>query len=66
VCYRAGFAAWYYRKEQAHWGYQPLHGLMLPMAWKSIEPLPLALHGGDVQAMQPCVRRSSREIAGVV
>jgi hypothetical protein len=65
VRYDAAFAAWYYRQDQAHWGYKSLHGLMLPMARKSIEPLPLALDGGDVQAMQACVKRSSREIAGI-
>ena len=40
------------RKEQAHWGYKYLQGLMLPMERKSIEPMALALDGGNVQAMQ--------------
>jgi hypothetical protein len=66
VCYHAAFAAWYYRQEQAHWRYQSLRGLMLPMARKSIEPLPLALDGGDLQAMRPCIKHPSRDIAGVV
>jgi SRSO17 transposase len=48
----AAFAELYYRKEQAHWGYKYLQGLMLPIERKSIEPMALALDGGDVQAMQ--------------
>jgi SRSO17 transposase len=50
--YHAAFAELYARKEQAHWGYQYLQGLMLPLERKSIEPMALALNGGDVQAMQ--------------
>jgi SRSO17 transposase len=45
-------AALYARKEQAQWGYKYLQGLMLPIERKSIEPMALALDGGDVQAMQ--------------
>jgi SRSO17 transposase len=52
VHYHAAFAELYYRKEQAHWGYKYLQGLMLPIERKSIEPMALALDGGDVQAMQ--------------
>ena len=52
VHYHAAFADLYYRKEQAHWGYKYLQGLMLPIERKSIEPMALALDGGDVQAMQ--------------
>jgi SRSO17 transposase len=50
--YHAAFAELYYRKEQAHWGYKYLQGLMLPLERKSIEPMALALDGGEVQAMQ--------------
>jgi SRSO17 transposase len=52
VHYHAAFADLYYRKEQAHWGYQYLQGLMLPIERKSIEPMALTLDGGNVQAMQ--------------
>jgi hypothetical protein len=52
VQYHAAFADLYYRKEQAHWGLKYLQGLMLPIERKSIEPMALALEGGDVQAMQ--------------
>jgi SRSO17 transposase len=52
VDYHAAFADLYYRKEQAHWGLKYLQGLLLPIERKSIEPMALALDGGDVQAMQ--------------
>jgi SRSO17 transposase len=55
VQYHAAFADLYYRKEQAHWGLKYLQGLMLPIERKSIEPMALALDGGDVQAMQQCI-----------
>ena len=51
----AAFADLYYRKEQAYWGYKYLQGLMRPIERKSIEPMALALDGGDVQAMQQCI-----------
>jgi SRSO17 transposase len=51
----AAFADLYYRKEQAYWGYKYLQGLMLPLERKSIEPMALALDGGDVQAMPQCI-----------
>jgi SRSO17 transposase len=50
--YHAEFAPLYYRREQAHWGYKYLQGLMLPLERKSVEPMALALEGGNVQAMQ--------------
>jgi SRSO17 transposase len=52
VHYQAAFADLYYRKEQAQSGYTYLQGLMLPIKRKSIEPMALALDGGDIQAMQ--------------
>jgi SRSO17 transposase len=55
IHYHAAFAELYYRKEQAHWGYKYLQGLMLPIERKSIEPMALALDGGNVQAMQQFV-----------
>jgi SRSO17 transposase len=53
--YHAALADLYYRKEQAHWGYTYVPGLMLPSERPSIEPMALALAGGDVQAMQQCI-----------
>ena len=40
------------RKEQAHWGEKSLPGLLRPIERTSIEPLALAVDGGDVQALQ--------------
>jgi len=55
VDYHAEFADLYYRKEQAHWGYKYLQGLMSPIERKAIQPMAMALEGGDVQAMQQFV-----------
>jgi SRSO17 transposase len=52
VDYQAEFADLYYRSEQAHWGYKYLQGLMLPIEQKTIQPMAMALEGGDIQAMQ--------------
>jgi SRSO17 transposase len=52
VHYHAAFAALDDRQEQAQWGYKYLHGLLRPIERKSIEPMALALDGGDIQAMQ--------------
>jgi len=52
VDYHAEFADLYYRSEQAHWGYQYLQGLMLPIECKAIQPMAMALERGNVQAMQ--------------
>ena len=52
--YHAAFAS-VLPKEQAYWGYKYLQGLMLPIERKSIEPMALALYGGDVQAMQQLI-----------
>ena len=50
--YHAQFSELYYRTEQAHWGYMYLQGLLLPIEFKAIQPMALALEGGDIQAMQ--------------
>lgn len=52
VNYHAEFADLYYRVEQAHWGYKYLQGLMLPIECKAIQPMAMALEGGNIQAMQ--------------
>jgi len=45
-----------YRTAQAHWGYKYLQGLLRPgMEQKTIQPMALALEGGNVQAMQPFI-----------
>src|SRR5262245_49563900 len=50
--YHAEFTPLYARREQAHWGYKYLQGLLLPLERKAIEPMALALEGGNVPAMQ--------------
>jgi len=55
VQYHAAFTDLYYRKAQAHGGLQYLQGLMRPIERKAIEPMALALEGGDVQAMHQCI-----------
>jgi SRSO17 transposase len=52
VDYHAEFADLYYRTEQAHWGLKYLQGLMLPIERKAIQPMAMALEGGNIQAMQ--------------
>ena len=52
VDYHTEFSELYYRIEQAHWGYKYLQGLMLPIERKSIQPMAMALEGGNIQAIQ--------------
>ena len=52
VAYHAEFADLYYRVEQANWGLAYLQGLMAPVETKAIQPMAMALEGGDIQAMQ--------------
>jgi SRSO17 transposase len=52
VDYHAEFADLYYRPEQAHWSYKYLQGLMLPIESKAVQPMAMALEGGNIQAMQ--------------
>ena len=66
VAYHAAFADLYSRKEQAQWGLQYLQGLMLPLERKSIEPMALALEGGDVQAMQQFIGQGQWQEAALL
>lgn len=52
LAYHAEFADLYYRTEQAYWSHKYLQGLLLPIPRKSIQPMALALEGGNSQAMQ--------------
>lgn len=52
VEYHAEFADLFYRVEQAQWAHKYLQGLLLPLERKSIQPMALALEGGNIQAMQ--------------
>lgn len=52
VAYHAEFAPLFHRAEQRTWARAYLQGQLLDLERKSIEPMALALQGGDVQAMQ--------------
>lgn len=52
IAYHAEFVDLYYRVEQAHWGHMYLQGLLAPIESKAIQPMAMALEGGDIQAMQ--------------
>jgi SRSO17 transposase len=52
VAYHAHFAPLFQRSEQRTWALAYLHGQLLELERKSIEPMALALEGGDVQGMQ--------------
>jgi SRSO17 transposase len=52
IDYHAIFAPLFLRQEQRDWSIKYLAGQMLHIERKSIEPMALALEGGDVQAMQ--------------
>ena len=46
------YAPLFQRREQREWSAQYLHGLLLELPRKSIEPLVLALHGADRNAVR--------------
>ncbi len=50
--YHREFAPLFRRTEQRHWALAYLHGQLLDLERKSIEPLALALPDGNVQALQ--------------
>jgi SRSO17 transposase len=59
VAYHAEFAPLFRRSEQRHWALAYLHGQLLHLERKSIEPMALALPGGDVQAMQQFISQGA-------
>lgn len=52
AAYHAHFAPLFQRQEQRHWALTYLHGQLLDLERKSIEPIALAHPDGNVQAMQ--------------
>jgi SRSO17 transposase len=52
LAYHALFAPLFQREEQRQWALAYLHGQLLELERKSIEPMALALPDGNVQAMQ--------------
>jgi SRSO17 transposase len=59
LAYHAEFAPFFRRAEQRHWALAYLHGQLLHLERKSIEPMALALEGGDVQAMQQFISQGA-------
>ncbi len=57
--YHAEFAPCFRRSEQRHWALAYLHGQLLHLERKSIEPMALALPGGDVQALQQFISQGA-------
>ena len=56
MAYHAEFAELYYRVEQTHWGHMYMQGLMAPLEKsKTVQPMAMALAGGNIQAMQQFV-----------
>jgi SRSO17 transposase len=52
LAYHAHFAPLFQRQEQRQWALAYLHGQLLDLDRKSIEPMALAVADGNVQAMQ--------------
>ncbi len=59
VAYHAEFAPLFRRAEQRRWALAYLHGQLLHLDRKSIEPMALALPSGDVQAMQQFISQGA-------
>lgn len=61
VAYHAIFAPLFLRREQRDWALKYNQGQMLHLERKSIEPMALALEGGNVQAMQQFISEGAWE-----
>jgi len=59
LAYYAEFAPLFRRAEQRHWALAYLQGQLLHLERKSIEPMALALQGGNVQAMQQFISQGA-------
>jgi SRSO17 transposase len=59
MAYHAVFAPLFQRAEQRTWALAYLHGQLLDLERKSIEPMALALDDGDVQAMQQFISKGA-------
>jgi hypothetical protein len=60
------FSPFFRRREQREWGVQYLHGQLLDLPRKSIEPMALALPGGNVRAMQQFIGEGAWDDAAVL
>ncbi|MGH2524754.1 MAG: IS701 family transposase, partial [Anaerolineales bacterium] len=62
------FANCFVRREQRHWALKYSQGQMLDLPRKSIEPMAVALAGGNIQAMQQFISQgawSDDEVLGI-
>src|SRR5436309_772376 len=66
VAYHAHFAPFFQRAEQRQWALTYLHGQLLDLERKSIEPMALALPDGNVQAMQQFISLGAWDDAAVL
>src|SRR5918998_5293709 len=66
VAYHAEFAPLFHRAEQRTWARAYLQGQLLDLERKSIEPMALALQGGDVQAMQQFISAGAWDDAPIL
>ena len=66
VAYHAYFAPLFHRSEQRTWALAYLQGQLLDLDRKSIEPMALALEGGDVQAMQQFISKGAWDDARIL
>jgi SRSO17 transposase len=66
LAYHAHFAPLFHRAEQRQWALTYLHGQLLNLERKSIEPMALALADGDVQAMQQFISLGAWDDAAVL
>ena len=67
--YHAIYAPLFQRREQREWSAKYLHGLLLALPRKSIEPMVLALEGADrnaVRAMQQFLSESAWDDAAIL
>src|SRR6266511_1201308 len=66
LAYHAHFAPLFARAEQRQWALTYLHGQLLDLERKSIEPMALAHPDGNVQAMQQFISLGAWDDASVL
>ena len=66
LAYHAHFAPLFQREEQRQWALAYLHGQLLDLERKSIEPMALAHPDGNVQAMQQFISLGAWDDAAVL
>src|SRR5690606_22357940 len=64
--YHGHFADGFVRSEQRHWALKYSQGQMLDLERKSIEPMAVAVQGGNIQAMQQFISQGSWSDATVL